>query len=182
MKKTTKGALAAGAAAVLLLGGAGSLAYWTADGTVPDSDINSGSLTMSVGTCSGWSFASSDTETPTGAATLLVPGDTVQETCSATINGTGDHLRATVGLDPATVPANLTIGTAQAPATTPDQLTISAAVTDPAAGATGVPITGPTPVTVTITVQWPLGSENNGSQLSTATLSGIALQAQQVHS
>ena len=29
MKKSTKGALAAGGAAFLLLGGAGSLAYWT---------------------------------------------------------------------------------------------------------------------------------------------------------
>ena len=29
MNRTTKGAIAAGAAAVLLLGGAGSLAYWS---------------------------------------------------------------------------------------------------------------------------------------------------------
>ena len=34
MKKSTKGAVAAGAAAVLLMGGAGSLAYWTASGTI----------------------------------------------------------------------------------------------------------------------------------------------------
>ena len=31
MNKTTKGALAGGAAAVLLMGGVGTLAYWTAD-------------------------------------------------------------------------------------------------------------------------------------------------------
>lgn len=31
MRKTTKGALAAGAAAALLIGGAGTLAYWAAE-------------------------------------------------------------------------------------------------------------------------------------------------------
>ncbi len=39
MNKTTKGALAASAAAVLLLGGAGSLAYWSDAETIQGGDV-----------------------------------------------------------------------------------------------------------------------------------------------
>lgn len=90
MKKSTKGAVAAGGAAVLLLGGAGSLAYWTASGSVDGGSITSGTLTLSAGTCGDWTYA--DTST----VSLIVPGDTVTKTCSFTISATGDHLEATL--------------------------------------------------------------------------------------
>ena len=44
MKKSTKGAVAAAAAGVLLLGGAGSLAYWTADGAADGGSITAGGI------------------------------------------------------------------------------------------------------------------------------------------
>jgi predicted ribosomally synthesized peptide with SipW-like signal peptide len=44
MRKSTKGALAAGTAAVLLTGGAGSLAYWTATDTTKGAVIGAGQL------------------------------------------------------------------------------------------------------------------------------------------
>ncbi len=58
MKKATKGAIAAAGAGVLLLGGAGTLAYWTADGAAAGSDITAGDLDLTAGTCSGWTYAS----------------------------------------------------------------------------------------------------------------------------
>lgn len=51
MKKSTKGAVAAAATAVLLLGGGTSLAYWTATGTAAGGSITAGTLTLSAATC-----------------------------------------------------------------------------------------------------------------------------------
>ena len=51
MKKSTKGAVAAGAAAVLLLGGAGTLAFWNADGTAEGGTLTAGTLELTDLTC-----------------------------------------------------------------------------------------------------------------------------------
>lgn len=95
MKKSTKGALAAGSAAALLLGGAGSLAYWTATSSVNGGAITSGTLSLSAGTCdSAWKYASgSDASNP---VTLVVPGDQITKKCTYTIGASGDHLSATL--------------------------------------------------------------------------------------
>jgi len=57
MNKTIKGSLAAGAAAVLLLGGAGSLAYWTDAADIDGGTITAGTLTLDAGTCGDWTYA-----------------------------------------------------------------------------------------------------------------------------
>ena len=55
MKRSTKGALAASAAGILLLGGAGSLAFWNATVNVPGAAIASGDLKLSTPDCGdGW--------------------------------------------------------------------------------------------------------------------------------
>ena len=51
MNKTVKGAFAAGTAAFLLVGGAGSLAYWNDTANVAGSTINSGTLTLDSSSC-----------------------------------------------------------------------------------------------------------------------------------
>lgn len=91
MKKTTKGALAAGAAAALLLGGAGSLAYWTETATVPGSTIESGHLAITGDTCAtaGWKL---DDGSDVDSTTRIVPGDQLTKECQFTIEGEGDHL------------------------------------------------------------------------------------------
>ena len=79
MNKTTKGSLAAGAAAVLLLGGAGSLAYWTDAASIDGGSITSGTLTLDAGTCAGWTY--SDGAAGAGKTVeLFVPGDLVTNT------------------------------------------------------------------------------------------------------
>ncbi|GAA1986548.1 hypothetical protein GCM10009718_24960 [Isoptericola halotolerans] len=87
MRRLTKAALATGAGALLLLGGAQTLAYWTADGTATGTDVTAGTLTMTDGACGDWLL-----ETGVPVAEGIVPGDTLTTTCTLTVGGTGDHL------------------------------------------------------------------------------------------
>jgi alternate signal-mediated exported protein len=95
MKRTTKGALAAGAAGALLLGGAGSLAYWTTQDGADGGSITGGTLTLSDGTCDGWKYAAGAASAGDPVA-LFVPGDKVTTTCTFTIGATGDNLSASI--------------------------------------------------------------------------------------
>jgi alternate signal-mediated exported protein len=87
MERLTKAALATGGAAALLLGGAGTLAFWTAEGTATGSDVVSGSLTMTDGECGDWTL---DGGGPVVEG--IVPGDTVTSECTLAVSGTGDHI------------------------------------------------------------------------------------------
>jgi alternate signal-mediated exported protein len=101
MKKSTKGALAAAAAGSLLLGGAGSLAYWTATGTVGTTTITSGNLGLSnpdcdpgVGTAAVWTIDGGTAFNP--ATDTIVPGDVLTEVCTFTVTASGKHLVADI--------------------------------------------------------------------------------------
>jgi alternate signal-mediated exported protein len=99
MKRLTKAAIATGAAAFLLLGGAGTVAYWTGTGTATGTEVKSGTLTVTNGTCAAWTYT---TASGGGPVTLAVPGDTVQTSCTVTVQGTGDHLGVKASFDPST--------------------------------------------------------------------------------
>ncbi len=91
MNKNTKGALAAGAAAVLL-SGCRSLAYWSDEADVNAGSITSGSLSLDAVDCgTGWVYAGT-----TDAVNAFVPGDEVERECTFTIGAEGDNLAATV--------------------------------------------------------------------------------------
>lgn len=98
MKKTTKGALAAGSAAVLLMGGAGTLAYWSASTSVPGVDVQAGELKIINDSCvdADWVFDSGEDEAAKvyEAGDLIVPGDELTKTCTFEVQATGEHLRA----------------------------------------------------------------------------------------
>lgn len=100
MKKSTKGALAAAAAGTLLLGGAGSLAFWSDSIDLPGGTFTAGELKLTDPSCTDWTLdsAEDDPGVTVTAATLFVPGDVITRTCTATILATGEHLRATVGV------------------------------------------------------------------------------------
>ena len=170
MKKTTKGALAAGAAAVLLLGGAGTLAYWTDSATVSGGELTAGELDLSDVTCASTWTEGADTDVE-----LLVPGDTVTKECTGTITMTGDHISATVALD------DDSVEDAEAafnlPTTAGDAVSISAALTG------GGTVTSSGPVSITITVAWPYGTvpDNDAQGVSTSELDGLVLNAVQVN-
>lgn len=100
MKKSTKGALAAAAAGVLLVGGAGSLAFWTDTFTVTAGAINSGHLTLTESTPGACAAAVWTLDATGGATTFsqatdhIVPGDVLTKVCTYTINASGNHLSA----------------------------------------------------------------------------------------
>ncbi|MFH7324552.1 alternate-type signal peptide domain-containing protein [Aeromicrobium sp. JJY06] len=93
MKTWTKGAVA-GASALVLLGGAASLAYWNGSGSVAGGTISAGRLTLTESTPGAWTLNGSPLADV--SAVRAVPGDTLLFTGSWTISATGDDLEATV--------------------------------------------------------------------------------------
>src|SRR5690606_7337027 len=87
-----KGLLAAVAAATLLVGGAGTLAYWTADQTVAAGSLTSGSISLGEVDCDGGWRHSSDN----AIVTELVPGDSITQVYAVDLTLVGDNIGATL--------------------------------------------------------------------------------------
>lgn len=170
MKKSTKGAVAAAGAAVLLLGGAGTLAYWTDEGTASGGTLTTGNMALSDGTCeAGWTY-------PDGSAVAtIVPGDSITKSCSFEVTGSGDHLTATVS-----APGEVTYTTDKT--TTTMQLTASADYElggEPVGDGDSFAIDGPTTLVAEVEVVFPYGDATtinaNDTQDVTATLDAITI-------
>ena len=170
MKQATKGALAAGAAGSLLLGGAGSLAYWTDTGTVDGSSISSGHMSLTENGCDGWKLdggAAYTTQT-------IVPGDSLTQVCTFTLNAQGDHLTASFGV------ATPTWATANGLTA---ELTKSAVYQVGATTVSSFPaavVNGDT-ITATVTVTFPTTSTVDTSYDLTAILNDITVTVTQGH-
>ncbi|WP_125778183.1 alternate-type signal peptide domain-containing protein [Antribacter gilvus] len=162
MERLTKAALATGGAAVLLLGGAGTLAYWTAQGTATGPDIVSGSFTIASSACdSTWTL---DDGTPLAAGAAIVPGDTLTLTCTYTLGGEGAHLAL----------GDVTIG---APAWEADNaLTAELTLQAPTFTVNGAAATLPVPVTAGDTVEVDLGVVFDGPGATNASQSTTTAQ------
>jgi alternate signal-mediated exported protein len=171
MKKSTKGAIAAAGAGVLLLGGAGTLAFWSDTDTLNGGSLTAGTLELSDVTCgANWL----DGVTP---VSILVPGDTVTKECTGTITLTGDNIEATVTLDDASVAtAEAAFNDAAPDLVNGDAVNITAGLTG------GGTITASGPISVTITVEWPFGTiaDNESQGVSTTALDGLVINAVQV--
>lgn len=98
MNKTTKGALAAGAAALLLAGGAGTYAAWTDSGPATSgASVTTGHLAVDqVADSASWTWQTAGLEgTPFNPATdTLSPGDSIKFTGSYTLDIEGTNLWA----------------------------------------------------------------------------------------
>ena len=172
MNRSTKGALAAGVAVVLLTGGAGTLAYWNATETVTGTPISSGELKLGTPACGGgWKLDGNVVFTNQ----LIVPGDVLSKVCTIDLIARGEHIGADLG-----------IGTAAfaAPNALTTQLAPSAAFT--VGGATRNHITdaddtGTAEITATISVVFDGPAATNASQALTATLNSVAVTATQTH-
>lgn len=106
MRKTTKGALAAGTAVVLLTGGAGTLAYWSDSTDGGSGTINSGKLTLDGSAENGaWTHNGQSVADP--QAVVAVPGDTFAYAGSYTIEATGTDLRARLDVTEGTATGGL---------------------------------------------------------------------------
>lgn len=167
MKKSTKGALSAAAAGTLLLGGAGSYAFWTSSQTVDGGSVASGSMSLGALSCSaGWKHSENDV-----AVTKIVPGDNIYEVCTGTLTLDGDHIAADVALNSDSI--DTVSGDLGA------EIVASADLTAPASGS--VTGSGAHPVTIKITVDFPGAAATNDSQSGTAALNGLVVDATQTH-
>lgn len=181
MKKSTKGAVAAAAAGVLLMGGAGSLAFWTGSSSVAASTITAGELKLGTASCGSWTFV-------TGGATFVpasdkvVPGDSITRVCTIPITAVGTNIKADLTLPTQSVTKNPTdanftatasykVGTAAGTAVSKSSIT----ATDNSAN-----------IYATLTVTFPFGTSStanaqngNGTQSATAALDALAVVATQ---
>jgi alternate signal-mediated exported protein len=103
MKNEVKGAVAAGAGVLLLLGGGGTFAVWTDSQTISGGAINAGHMNLVTDTtntgCGPWQLdAGESVPTTYTVGNPLVPGDVLSRQCRFTIQAVGNHLRAGLGI------------------------------------------------------------------------------------
>jgi alternate signal-mediated exported protein len=190
MNKLVKGAIATGVGVVLLMGGAGSLAYWNAGTNLGGATITAGNLSVAPVGSGTWK---------NGAATIsaigsfrTVPGDSLTFTQDVTLTATGDNLKFTVGLAAGalTLPGSYT-----APATVTNSTELKnqmlASASYSVAGSNislvspntyQVATAGTTTITVTVTLAhaFQTGTVNNVSQNGQVVLGSNALTFAQV--
>ena len=180
MKKAAKGILATGAGITLLIGGTGTLAFWTDSKPITGGAINAGHLrivTDATNTgCGDWKLDSGESAPVTyTVGDPLVPGDVLTRDCAYTVQATGNHLRATVGISAVNFSGtNANFGGKL-------NATVSAVKLD------GTPITsfteaangGTLSANVTVTFD---GTANNSTQDLGTVLDSLTLTATQVHS
>jgi len=146
MKKTTKGALAASAALVLLLSTGGTLAYWNSTVDLGGAAITAGNLAVAADGTPTWTLTYGTlapvTLTPEQLATVrIVPGDTLTFSADYDITAQGRDLVIEAALDDS---ATFTInGTEGAQATIAHRSDDSTTYD----------------VSIDVTLEWPFGTE-----------------------
>lgn len=173
MNKFVKGSIAAGAATLLLLGGAGTFALWNQSATVADATVSSGTLTLSASTGT-WNTAPSK----------WVPGDSYTYSTNLTVTATGDNLQAWLTLDKGSLSAATASAADLALA---GALQTSIAIT-PTAGIAATttpnkfdvaPKVGTYTVPVVLTVTFPSSISGTTAQTGSVDLTDIAFTLQQ---
>ena len=169
---TTKGALAAGVAAVLLTGGAGTLAYWNDTETVEGTPISSGELKLGTPDCgTGWTLDGNTLFT----TQLIVPGDVLSKVCTIDLIATGDHLGAELGISTAAFAATNDLTKELVPAAA---FTVGGT---PKTRITELDDRGTAEIVATLTVTFDGPKATNASQALRATLDSVAVTATQTH-
>ena len=136
MNRNAKGAIAAGAAVVVLLGGAGSYALWSDSASNTPGNVTTGELKLTASGTPAWKDVSKDgvvggvSVDPT--TQFLVPRDTWEYTTTYNATATGKNMKAQVTVDPGTA------------GTLPTGVTVT-----PVASVDGAPATGGSTVTIT---------------------------------
>ncbi|QWC86543.1 alternate-type signal peptide domain-containing protein [Nocardioidaceae bacterium] len=101
LRRRTRAAAAA-TAGLLLIGGAGTLSYWTDTEITDGIELATGEITLSPFECDpdGWTFADGD---PLVDGEQIVPGDVVSKSCSFDVTMEGDNARAALELTDAPI-------------------------------------------------------------------------------
>ena len=179
--KYTKAAVATGTAAFLLLGGAGTLAYWADSGSATDGHgLESGHLTVTDGTFSEWRFSDA---LGGDVVTAIVPGDEVQAVATIYVTGHGDHLGVSASLSEETRASfieNNPLTAALLPHLTVGDVQLDGVPVP--SGGLSLPSGGPHKLTVTVTATFPRPDVmDNTTQNLTATLDGVTIDVVQQH-
>ena len=206
MNKIAKSTIATAAGVVLLMGGAGSLAYWNdsvnAGPAAGSNSITAGTLTIAAANAGAWTkgfYNSAGTAVvpPAAVANLsavrIVPGDRLVYAQTFNVNASGDDLFFTIG---STVGAVTAASAAAADTALAAQINASAATAFTIASVTGgnvVPATtagtyrvsantgGPSTITATWTLDFPFGATpDNTAKLGAVTLSQGSITLTQV--
>jgi alternate signal-mediated exported protein len=166
MNKLVKGSVAAAAGIALLMGGAGSLAYWNDSATLTAGTVSSGTLDVSTSAAGSWS----------PSIAKIVPGDTVTYTQQLTLDATGDNLKATVTSNIASITNNITGSTATSSFVV--KTAPGGVVVNPVAGV--YTLNGAYTVDVTVTVAFASSTANLVGQNASVNLSTLAITVTQV--
>ena len=148
MNKLIKGSIAGAAGIALLLGGAGTLAFWNDSAVLGNvGTVTAGTLDVTAGT-GAWT-----TNGVAGKATLIVPGDVLVYTETLTLSATGDNLKYKMSDNVASIVA---AGGITGATVTPAIVVKNGTTTvTPAAGGIYTAAQGSNNVTVTVTVNFP---------------------------
>lgn len=176
--RLTRGTIAAVLAAFLLLGGAGSFAYWTSSESTSGATINSGYLKLANYSEGSWLLNGGSTFDP--STQTLVPGDQLTKTVTFSVDGAGTDLEAEFDAS-----APQWDGSSDASLTDELQLSATYSVNGGMAtdGSSPVTVSNGDSVTAVITVDWPYGTQDNTSNVLdglTAELDAITITATQV--
>lgn len=178
MNKLAKSALAVTAGIALLMGGAGTLAFWndTIDAGTTGS-ISAGTLSLSNATAGTWTDQYGAT---IDLATFrAVPGDVLTYNTTVDVTAIGDNLTGTIGIGTASIsPATAGAADTELAALLTDSATFTvngSAVNTFTATAT------PQAVDVTVTISWPSGTPtaDNLAMLGSVSLADFAITATQ---
>ncbi|MET0318683.1 alternate-type signal peptide domain-containing protein [Rhodococcus sp. RS1C4] len=181
MNKATKGAIAAGAAAVLLLGGLGSFALWQDDAEVAGGEINSGELNFEpVAGTALWTETSVTPNVvigPSPAGFLIVPGDVLEYSSDYVVNWAGPNLRATITADFTEVTGDPALAAALAGAT----VSVNGGTDLPNGSAVPLPLTA-SPQTISVEVRIEFDPDTAGlvAQNESVDLDSFTLTLDQV--
>jgi alternate signal-mediated exported protein len=160
-KKVATAAVAGTVGVALLLGGAGTLAYWT-DNAATSQEIQSGSLELGTIT-DEWTIqnGTADAEAFVGP---IVPGDVLTTTVSVPVAVTGQNMAATLEVTDAAVDGDQALE---------DALVVDVVSVDGEAGSSAT-VTEDGTVEVVISVTFPVGTEdqyNDAAELASAVFS-----------
>ncbi|WP_081371260.1 alternate-type signal peptide domain-containing protein [Rhodococcoides fascians] len=180
MNKATKGALAGGAAVVLLLGGAGSYALWSDTETIAGGGaISTGILKLEPVGVGTWTDISPSAPVTPGdldiAAFNMVPGDVLAYDVTFRVDAEGDNLQATL------IPnqASITYGAG----VTASEITVATDTRDAGTGAAIPPLLTEAndgqEIDVRVVVTFNAGTTTNVGQNSSVNLAGFQVVLQQ---
>ncbi|HWH26869.1 MAG TPA: alternate-type signal peptide domain-containing protein [Pseudolysinimonas sp.] len=191
MNKLVKGAVATGLGVALLMGGAGTLAFWNAStplAAASGGSITAGQLSASAGAAGTWNYGTSAGPAVNLSTFKIVPGDTIVYTQNVTLTASGDNLKFSIGSTGAGITAtgaaaNTALATAlgNGAVVTYTVTSGTGSLTSLGSGQYKVATAGTTTVAVTVTVTWPFGaSADNAAQTGVATLATSSLAFTQI--